>query len=416
MALIELNDRTVETGRVEPVDRPSVDKEEGLPLPANLWRDTAPLRAMSVIAFFCAGCALWAGQKFMIPLVSGIMLAMLVAPAVALLARVIRLKLLSAVLVLLTVIAISIAAIAFFGGHITRVVDRVPDMIHAVSQQLATSGPASSNSIIGRFRDAITELERVAGEAVAQPAVESRRIRPASKLVEPPAPKLAPAVSLASDSVAVVRLTALSGSSALASVVATISITLFTAFFILIGGNDLRTKFLDLWGASPEGRVRASKALDEAARQTRIYAGVLLITNTLIGVAVFVAFLVAGLPDPGGWAVTAGLLHVVPYLGMALLTVLGGAEAYLALGSFGGALAMGGFIVAVSTVIGTLVSAWLQARSSEMNPAAVFVGLMFWGALWGIWGLLLGPALVVLMKVIAEQIPSGQRFARLLSG
>ncbi len=289
-------------------------------------------------------------------------------------------------------------------------------MIRAVSQQLATSGPANRNSIVGRFRDAIAELERVASEAVALPVTETRKSRPATKVVEPQTPKAVPPVSLASNPVAVVRLTALSRSSALASVVATISITLFTAFFILMGGGGLRNKFLDLWGATAEGRIRASKALDEAARQTRIYAGVPLITNILIGVAVFVAFLVAGLPDPGGWAVAAALLHVVPYLGMALLTVLSAAEAYLALGNLGGTLAIAGYIVAISTVIGTLVSAWLQARSSQMNPAAVFVGLMFWGALWGVWGLLLGPPLVVLIKVIAEQIPSGERFAHLLSG
>ncbi len=385
-------------------------------LEAYAGRDQVIRRALGLIALFCAGTALWAGQKFMIPLVSGIMLAMLLAPIVAFLVRVLRLEFLSVVLALTAVVTISVAAIAFFGGHITRVVDRVPDMIRAVSQQLASSGPADGTSIIGRFRDAITELERVAGETVALPVTESRKKRPTVKLVEPKTTQTVPPVSLASDSAAVVRLTAVSGSSALASVLTTISITFFTAFFILVGGSELRRKFLDLWGASPDARVRATKALAEAARQTRIYAGVLLLTNTLIAVAVFLAFLVAGLPDPGGWAVAAGLLHVVPYLGMALLAVLGAAEAYLALGNWGGALAIAAFIVAVSTVIGTLVSAWLQARSSEMNPAAVFVGLMFWGALWGVWGLLLGPALVVLMKVIAEQIPSGERFARLLSG
>jgi predicted PurR-regulated permease PerM len=406
MALIELNDRTMEARSAVPQVSTSAGAE----------KDSATQRAIVVVAFFCAGTALWAGQKFMIPLVSGIMLAMLVAPLVAGLVRVIRLEFLSVVLALLTVVAISVVAIAFFGGHITRVVDRVPDMIRAVSQQLATSGPANSTSIVGRFRDAITELERVAGEAVALPVTESRKSRPATKPAEAQAPKAAPPVSLTSDSASVVRLTALSGSSALAGAVTTISVTLFTAFFILLGGSGLRRKFLDLWGASSESRDRASKALDEAARQTRIYAGVLLLTNTLIAAAVFVAFLAVGLPDPGGWAVAAGLLHVVPYLGMALLTVLGAAEAYLALGNLGGALAIAGFIVSLSTVIGTLVSAWLQARSSKMNPAAVFVGLMFWGALWGIWGLLLGPALVVLMKVIAEQIPSGKRFAQLLSG
>jgi predicted PurR-regulated permease PerM len=51
-----------------------------------------------------------------------------------------------------------------------------------------------------------------------------------------------------------------------------------------------------------------------------------------------------------------------------------------------------------------------------MNPAVVFIGLVFWGALWGLWGLFLGPALVVVLKVVAEHSRSGVRLARLMQG
>jgi predicted PurR-regulated permease PerM len=127
-------------------------------------------------------------------------------------------------------------------------------------------------------------------------------------------------------------------------------------------------------------------------------------------------FSVAGLPDAGGWGVTAAVLHVVPYLGMALLTALGAAEAFLVYGNVGAAALIGLFVVVLSTLIGTLVTAWLQGRAANMNAAAVFIGVVFWGALWGVWGLLLGPALVVLFKVIAEHTRSGQRLAHLMKG
>ena len=152
------------------------------------------------------------------------------------------------------------------------------------------------------------------------------------------------------------------------------------------------------------------------ARQIRLYGGVLLVTNTLMGLAVWLAFSVSGLPDAAGWGVTAAVLHVVPYLGMALLTVLGAAESFLVHESLSAALGMAAFIVLLSTVAGTLVTAWLQGRAAKMNAATVFIGLMFWGALWGVWGLFLGPALVVLIKVIAEHSRTGQRLARLMQG
>ena len=115
----------------------------------------------------------------------------------------------------------------------------------------------------------------------------------------------------------------------------------------------------------------------------------------------------------GAWVV-AGVLRVVPYLGMALLTALGTAETYLAHGSVRAALSMAAFIMVLSTVVGTVVTAILQGRAARMNATAVFIGVVFWGALWGVWGLLLGPALVVLMKVVAQHTRSGRHLARLM--
>jgi len=195
-----------------------------------------------------------------------------------------------------------------------------------------------------------------------------------------------------------------------------LTIVLFVAFLLLAGGPSLSDRFLDLWGRSAETRRRAHDALRECARQVRIYAAVLLFTNAIIGLAVWGAFWIADLPDAGSWGVTAALLHVVPYLGMALLTALGAAETFLAHGTIGSALGMGAYIVLMSTLVGTLVTAWLQGLAAKMNPAAVFIGLVFWGALWGIWGLFLGPVLIVVIKVIAEHTRSARRVAQLLQG
>jgi predicted PurR-regulated permease PerM len=49
-----------------------------------------------------------------------------------------------------------------------------------------------------------------------------------------------------------------------------------------------------------------------------------------------------------------------------------------------------------------------------MNPAAVFVSLLFWGWLWGVWGLLLGVPVIVVVKVVAERIEGMEVVAELL--
>jgi predicted PurR-regulated permease PerM len=163
-------------------------------------------------------------------------------------------------------------------------------------------------------------------------------------------------------------------------------------------------------------RRRAEVALFECAQQVRRYVAVLMITNVLTGIAVWIAFAAAGLPDAASWGLTAGVLHLVPYIGMALMTGLAGAEAFLAHGTWAAMIGMAAFVVTLSTVIGMLVTAWLQGRAAKMNPAGVFIGLVFWGALWGVWGLFLGPVLIALFKTVAAHTRCGTRLAHLLKG
>jgi predicted PurR-regulated permease PerM len=44
------------------------------------------------------------------------------------------------------------------------------------------------------------------------------------------------------------------------------------------------------------------------------------------------------------------------------------------------------------------------SRASRMNPVAVFVGLLAWGWLWGVWGLLLGIPILMIVKAICDRV------------
>lgn len=377
-----------------------------------------PLRssaAATVIATLAVIAALWWGQRFLIPLAAGLMLAMLVMPMAAYLSRHLHSRMAGTVLTLLLVMgALALAAMAF-GGQMVRVAERAPEMISMAAQQLAEREPGT-DSLLKRARDAMQELDRAADRVFSVKPLLRPGKRTTTVVITNPPPSAAPTNSISAGATVALRETAVTGSGSLLSLAGNLSIIFFIAFFVLSGGQPLIQRFLGLWGHHPEAHERAERAALECARQIRIYCGVLLITNSLVGLAVWLAFSLAGLPDAAGWGATAAVLHVVPYLGMALLTVLGGAETFLAHETLGAALAMAGFLIFLSTIIGTLVTAWLHGRVAKMNSATVFIGLVFWGALWGIWGLFLGPALVVLLKVIAAHSRSGQRLARLMEG
>jgi predicted PurR-regulated permease PerM len=372
--------------------------------------------AATVLATLAVIAALWWGQRFLIPLVAGLMLAMLVMPLTVILSGALRSRAAATVLSLSMVLGAMAAGAMAFGGQLVRVAERVPEMINLAAYQLAARDPGA-DSVLTRARDALQQLDRAADRMVApkQPPV-----RPARRAAAAPPLAAASAVvpnnNITAGATEALRETAVTGSSVLIGFAGSLSIIFFIAFFVLIGGRPLTERFLGLWTYHPSAHDRAHRAMLESARQIRLYAGVLLVTNTVVGVLVWVAFWLADLPDAAGWGVTAAVLHLVPYLGMAVLTALGAAETFLEHGSVSAALAMAAYVVVTSTLIGTLVTAWLQGRAAKMNPAAVFIGLVFWGALWGVWGLFLGPALVVLLKVVAEHSRSGTQLAKLMQG
>ena len=63
---------------------------------------------------------------------------------------------------------------------------------------------------------------------------------------------------------------------------------------------------------------------------------------------------------------------------------------------------------------GIFVVTWMTGKISKMNPVAVFVSLLFWGWLWGVWGLLLAIPIIGIVKVVSQHIKELQPLAELL--
>ncbi len=379
--------------------------------------------ANSVLAVLAVIVTLWWGRSFLIPLTAGLMLAMLVMPVVHWLTRWLRLRMLATTPALLLVMAVLGVAGAAFGDQIGHVAGRAPDMISLVAQQVVETEPGA-DSLLQRARVAFRELDRAAERlSNVKPLVETTRSKAATRQAELTASNAAalaaaapPAVSISQTATVALRDTAVSGSGVLLKLIGDLTIVFFVAFFVLVGGPPLAERLLGLWDERPALRLRAEHCALQCVRPIRMYGGVLLVTNTIVGVAVWAAFVLSGLPDAAGWGVTAAVLHVVPDIGMALLTALGAAEAFLAHGTLCAALGMSASLMLMSMLVGTVVTAWLQGRAAKVNPAVAFIGVVFRGAVWGVWGLLLGPAVVVLLKVVAAHTRPGQRLARLMQG
>src|SRR5512141_2311474 len=93
--------------------------------------------AATITATLAVVAGLWWGQRFLIPLTAGLMLAMLVMPLTIFLKRLVRSAVAATVLTLLLVLGALAAGVMAFGSQLLNVAERAPEMISMVAQQLA---------------------------------------------------------------------------------------------------------------------------------------------------------------------------------------------------------------------------------------------------------------------------------------
>jgi predicted PurR-regulated permease PerM len=120
------------------------------------------------------------------------------------------------------------------------------------------------------------------------------------------------------------------------------------------------------------------------------------------------------MPNAAVWGLLAAVANVVPYVGPTLVAGAASVMAFSHFGSVGQALLVGGIQVVITSLEGFLLTPHLMSRSARMNPVAMFIGLLFWGWLWGAWGVVLGVPLLMAIKVIADRVEDLQGLGELL--
>lgn len=174
-------------------------------------------------------------------------------------------------------------------------------------------------------------------------------------------------------------------------------------FFLLASGDLFLRKLVRVLP-----RLSDKKAAIEIARATEAHISRYLTTITLInaglGVAVGVAMRLAGMPNPVLWGVAAGLLNFVPYLGPLVAAGMIALVSLLTFEDVGRALVAPGIYLGLNALEGYLFTPLLLGRTLLLNPVVIFLGIIFWGWLWGIPGALLAVPILGTFKIFCDHI------------
>jgi predicted PurR-regulated permease PerM len=354
--------------------------------------------ALGIIATVAFIYALQWAQDFLVPLLLGIFLAYTLNPLVMWLERVRIPRPIGATLVTVAMLCGLVGIGHRVQGEFFNIVDDLPRITHKVTKMLRDTNDGTP-STIAQVQAAATQIEQAASTS-AEPARSAPR-KPAVPVVT------------AGSSFKIMDWV-LAGSMSLLGFISQATMVVFLVFFLLLAGDTFKRKLVKLTGPSLSRKKVTVHILDDINSSIQNYMFMLLVTNTLLALLMWVALRAIGLENAGAWAIVAGLLHIMPYFGPLLITVATGLAAFMQFESLRMVLLVTGASLGIATLVGTVIATWMTGKIAKMNPAAVFVSLLFWGWLWGMWGLLLGVPVVVMIKVVAERVEGMEVLAELL--
>jgi predicted PurR-regulated permease PerM len=121
-------------------------------------------------------------------------------------------------------------------------------------------------------------------------------------------------------------------------------------------------------------------------------------------VATWLALWTIGLRQAALWGAAAGVFNSIPYFGPVIVAAATAIVAFLQFGTVTMAAYVSGISLVITSIEGWLLTPWLTSRTARTNEVAIFIGLIFWSFVWGLWGTLLAVPMLVAVKACCDHI------------
>ena len=189
-------------------------------------------------------------------------------------------------------------------------------------------------------------------------------------------------------------------------------IVLIVTIFVLLQKEDLRDRFIRVFGSNDLHRT--TMAMDDAGQRLSRYFLSQLTVNTAFGIVIGLGLWLIGIPSPAMWGILAGMLRFVPYIGSFLAAVVPAALGAAIDPNWSTAIYVVALFFIVEPLTGYAVEPMLYGHSTGLSPVSVIVAAVFWTWIWGPIGLILSTPLTLCLVVLGRHVKSLEFFDVLL--
>jgi len=339
-------------------------------------------------------------QSVLIPIVLGILISYALGPFVASLARHrIPRSVGAAAAVLLILVTLGTAAYTL-SDEVIAIVGNIPVAAQRVRQRMS-DGRKDRDSALQQVQRAAKEIEKTAQEATEPDGAQTARAGgiQRAQVVEP--------AFKATDYIWI-------GGAGFVGFLGQFAVILFLVYFLLVTGDLYKRKLVKIAGPKLSQKKITVQILDEINQQIESFIRVQVLTSVLVAVGTGIVLWWFGLEQYAVWGLLAGIFNSIPYLGPVLVTGGLGLVAFIQFDDVLKTIYVCGAAFAITSLEGFLLTPMLMGRASRMNPVAIFVGLLFWSWLWGVWGTVLAVPMLMMLKAICDRVEDLQSIGELL--
>lgn len=350
--------------------------------------------ALAVLAVFATVLMLdWAAAVF-IPVLLGLMSSYALSPIVDRMQAMHVPRSIGATLLLLGILGGVGVTVYSLEDDATQVIESLPDTAQKLREVLRPDDSIRVTAI-DNVQKAASQLERAAGTGTSAPTSGVTRVQ-----IEQPAFDI--------------KSHLWTGTLGFIVFLGQVTVVCFITFFLLAAGDTFRRKLVRIAGPTLTRQKITLQVLNEITGQIKRYLLVQLFASLVVGVASFVVFLWLGLQHAAVWGIAAGVLNLVPYIGGIAITGAVALVGFMQTGTLDLALQVAAASIVIHGVVGYVLTPWLTGRAGSMHPVVVFIAVLAWGWLWGIWGLLLGVPIMMAIKAICDRVDDLKPIGELL--
>lgn len=161
------------------------------------------------------------------------------------------------------------------------------------------------------------------------------------------------------------------------------------------------------WAAGylPKERTLVTKVWDEAEAQIANYVRGKVSEIFIVGSVTYITFIILGLQYSALLATLVGFSVLIPYIGAAVVTI---PIALIAFFQFGWSWGFGNIMIAyavIQALDGNLLVPLLFSEVVNLHPVAIILAILFFGGLWGFWGIFFAIPLATLVQAVLRSWP-----------